>query len=54
MVAALHTIDDGGDHDGEIHEDAAHTHETLRGGMQGAADEFSHGKLLKNVWPVSG
>ena len=52
VFAALHTIDDGADHDGEIHENAAHAHETLSAGMHGTADEFSHGKLLKKVWPV--
>ena len=47
VFAALHSIDDGANHDDEINENAAHAHETLRGGMQGAGDEFSHTVLLE-------
>ena len=47
VFAALDAIDDGADHDDEINEDAAHAHETLRGGVHGAGDEFSHTVLLE-------
>jgi len=42
VFSALHPIDDSSDHDGKINEDAAHTHEPLRGGMHSAGDKFSH------------
>ena len=47
VFAAPDAIDDGADHDDEINEDAAHAHETLRGGVHGAGDEFSHTVLLE-------
>ena len=43
VIAALHTIDDSTDHNGEINENAAHAHKALRSGVQGTADEFTHG-----------
>ena len=43
VFTALHTIDDSADHDGKVNKDATHAHESLRGGMQGTADEFAHG-----------
>ena len=52
MIALFHTMDDSGDHDGEVNEDTAYAHETLSAGVQGTADEFSHSILLKKVWPV--
>lgn len=51
VIALLHTVDDSGDHDSEINEDAAHAHKTLSAGVHSTADEFSHGKLLEKVWP---
>lgn len=42
VFSALHPIDDSSDHNGKINEDAAHTHEPLRGGMHSAGDKFSH------------
>lgn len=43
VIAALHTIDDSTDHNGEINKNAAHAHKALRSGVQGTADEFTHG-----------
>ena len=42
MIAALHAIDDGADHNGEVNEDAAHAHKALGAGMHGTADEITH------------
>ena len=49
VFAAPDTIDDGGDHDREVNEDAAYAHKALRGGVQGAGDEFSHTVLLESL-----
>jgi hypothetical protein len=49
VFAALHTINDSADHDGKVNEDATNTHETLRGGMQGIADEFAHGNAPEGM-----
>ena len=43
VFAALHTIDDGADHDGEIDEDTAHANKALKSGVHSTADEFTHG-----------
>ena len=51
VFAALHAIDDGADHDGEIHENAAHAHETLSAGMHGTADEFFNHGIAPDVGP---
>ena len=42
VLATLHAIDNGADHDGEIDEDAADAHKALSAGMHGIADEFSN------------
>ena len=49
VFTALHTIDDGADHDGKVNKDATHAHETLGGGMQGTADEFAHGNAPEGL-----
>ena len=49
VFAALDAIDDGGNHDRKINEDAAYAHKALRGGVQGAGDEFSHTVLLESL-----